>query len=260
MPLPANKRGLALWLLVATIAVLTWQFVPRIPQPLKYHDFADWHACLGITHGYDTLSNGLFMLAGIAGLHFVFSTKGRSAFADPREALPYSLFFVAAILVGLGSGYYHLAPDNGRLLWDRAAISLAMASWFAAILCERVSVSAGLRMLPLLYTAGLGSVVYWGWSEMNGQGDMRAYGLVQLYPMLLIPLLLWLYPARYSSDRNILIVIALYVLALVCDFMDQPIAAVTGLVSGHTVKHAVAALAMYWVLVGLRRRRVIFPD
>ena len=228
MPLPPDKRPLFVWLLVAAIAALTWLLVPPIPQPLQYHDFADWHVCLGIDYGYDTFSNGLFILAGAAGLRFMFSDKGKHAFADPREALPYSLLFFAAILVGIGSGYYHLAPDNGRLLWDRAAISLAMASWFAAILCERVSITAGLRLLPLLYAAGLGSVVYWGWSEMNGHGDLRAYGLVQFYPMLLIPLLLWLYPARYSGDRNILIVIALYVLALVCDFTDQPIAAVTG--------------------------------
>ncbi|MDP1996315.1 MAG: alkaline phytoceramidase, partial [Gallionella sp.] len=178
-------------------------------------------------------------------------------FIDPREALPYRLFFLAAILLGFGSGYYHLAPDNSRLVWDRAAMSLALMSWLAAILCERVSLTAGLRLLPLLFTAALGSVGYWGWSEMRGSGDLRAYGLMQLYPMLLIPLLLWLYPPRYSGDRDILAVIGLYLLALLCDFTDHQIAALTGAVSGHTAKHAVAALAIYWVVVGLRRRRIL---
>ncbi|MDH4234895.1 MAG: alkaline phytoceramidase, partial [Gallionella sp.] len=77
------------------------------------------------------------------------------------------------------------------------------------------------------------------------------------YPLLLIPLLLWLYPPRYSGDKDIMITIALYLLALLCDFMDQPIAAVTGVVSGHTAKHVIAALAMYWVLVRLKRLRLI---
>ncbi len=255
MPLRPDKKTLGLWLLAAAIAGLTWALLPRIPQPLQYHDFADRRACFGMANCFDTASNALFMLAGLAGLRFLFSEAGRHAFIDPREAIPYRLFFLAAILVGLGSGYYHLAPDNDRLLWDRAAMSLALMSLFAAILCERVSLAAGLRLLPLLFAAGLGSAGYWGWSEMRGSGDLRAYGLMQLYPLLLVPLLLWLYAPRYSGDRDILAVIGLYLLALLCDFTDHRIAALTGAVSGHTLKHVTAALAIYWVVVRLRRRQ-----
>jgi len=256
MALPPDKKTLGLWLLAAALAGLAWM-LPRIPQPLQYHDFADQRACFGVANCFDTASNALFVLAGLAGLHFLFSKTARRTFIDPREALPYRLFFFAAILLGIGSGYYHLAPDNGRLLWDRAAMSLALMSLFAAILCERVSLAAGLRLLPLLSAAGLGSVGYWGWSEMRGSGDLRAYGLMQFYPMLLVPLLLRLYPPRYSGDRDILAVIGLYLLALLCDFTDHQIAALTGVVSGHTVKHAIAALAIYWVAVRLKRRRIL---
>lgn len=80
---------------------------------------------------------------------------------------------------------------------------------------------------------------------------------MQFYPMLLIPLLLRLYPARYSDDRSILAVIGLYMLALLCDFTDRHIATLTGVVSGHTVKHLIAALAMYGVLLHLRRRHIV---
>ena len=256
MRLPPDRKVLGLWLLAAALAGLAW-LLPRIPQPLQYHDFADRRACFGVANCFDTASNALFVLAGLAGLYFLSSMAGRRAFIDAREAIPYRLFFIVAILVGLGSGYYHLAPDNGRLLWDRAAISLALMSLFAALLCERVSITAGLRLLPLLYAAGLGSVAWWGWSEAHGSGDLRAYGLVQLYPMLLMPLLLWLYPPRYSGDKDILAVIGLYLLALLCDLTDHRIAALTGFVSGHTVKHIVAALAMYWVVVRLKRRRIL---
>lgn len=256
MPFRIDKKALGLWLFAAALAVLAWM-LPRIPQPLQYHEFADQRACFGAPNCFDTASNALFMLAGLAGLHFLFSEAGRRAFIDAREAIPYRLLFLAAILVGLGSGYYHLAPDNGRLVWDRAAISLALMSLFAALLCERVSLAAGLRLLPLLLAAGLGSAIWWGWSEAQGRGDLRAYGLMQLYPMLLIPLLLWLYPPRYSGDRDILAVIGLYLLALLFDLTDRQVAALTGVVSGHTLKHIVAALAMYWVVVRLRRRRIL---
>ncbi|MFZ2300515.1 MAG: alkaline phytoceramidase [Gallionella sp.] len=256
MPLRPDKKALGLWLLTAALISLVWTLLPRIPQPLQYHQFADRHACFGMTGCFDIASNALFALSGLAGLHFLSGETGRRAFIDKREALPYRLFFAAAILVAIGSGYYHLAPDNSRLIWDRAAISLALMSLFAAIICERVSLSAGLRLLPLLFVVGLGSVFYWGWSEAQGIGDLRAYGLMQVYPMLLIPLLLWLYPPRYSGDRDILAVIGLYLLALLCDFMDHQIAALIGVVSGHTLKHIIAALAIYWVVVYLKRRRL----
>lgn len=252
-----DRRAVALWLLAAALAGLAWALLPPIPQPPQYHDFADRSVCFGIAGCFDVATNALFALAGLAGLRFLSSTSRRRAFVDAREALPYRLFFLAAVLVALCSGYYHLAPDNDRLVWDRAAISLAMMALLAAVLCERVSLAAGLRLLPLLLAAGLGSVFYWNWSEANGSGDLRAYGLMQLYPMLLIPLLLRLYPPRYSGDRDILVVIGLYLLALLCDLTDRRIAELTGLFSGHTAKHAVAALAVYWVVIRLKRRRIL---
>ena len=246
-------RALGLWLLVATLAGLAW-WLPPIPQPAAYHQFADQSTCFGIPHCYDTASNLPFVLAGLAGLFFLHG-PGRRIFRDRREAFPYGLFFVSMVLIGFTSGYYHLAPDNDRLTWDRYAISLAFMSWFAAILCERVGVRFGLILLPWLTAAGLGSVWYWQWSESAGHGDLRAYGLMQLYPLLLVPLLLRLYPARYSGDRDILVILALYLAALLCDWLDKPIAALAGFVSGHTLKHLFAALAAFWVLRRLQHRR-----
>lgn len=247
-------KALGLGLLVAILAFAAW-LLPRIPQPPAYHQFVDQSMCFGISHCFDVSSNLPITLAGLAGLGFLASVAGRRAFLDQREALPYALFFFAAMLAGLGSAYYHLAPDNGRLVWDRAAIALALMAWFAAILCERVSIGFGLRLLPWLVAAGLGSAFYWGWSETHGMGDLRAYGLMQLYSLLLIPLLLWLYPPRYSGDRDILAVIGLYLLALLCDLSDRSIATLTSdLVSGHTLKHLLAAGAAFWVAIRLKRR------
>lgn len=255
-PGPA-ARALGLWVLAGVLAGLAF-VLPPIAQPLSYHDFADRRACLGLPNCLDTASNALFVLAGAVGLFFLRSESDRRAFIDPREARPYRLFFFATILIGFGSGYYHLAPGNDRLLWDRAAMMLAFMAWFAAILSERVGPRVGLRLLPLLLVAGLGSVLYWGWSEARGAGDLRPYGLMQLTPMLLVPLVLWLYPPRYSGDRIILAVIGLYLLALLGDLGDRPIFALTGgLVSGHTIKHVIATLAVYGVVLHLRRRQAL---
>ena len=251
-----RAKALCLWLLVAALAGLAWS-LPRIPQPLQYHDFADQRTCFGMPNCLNTASNALIVLAGLTGLRFLRGDAGRQAFLLPREALPYMIFFFSVILAGLGSAHYHLAPDNHRLAWDRAAIALAFMSWFGAILCERLSLATGLRLLPLLLAAGLGSVAYWDWSEVHGKGDLRAYGLIQLVPMLLTPLLLRLYPPRYSGDKDILTVIILYLLALLCDLSDRRIALLADAVSGHTAKHLLVALTAYWVVRHLKQRRTL---
>jgi hypothetical protein len=250
-------RAFSLWLLAAALAGLAWM-LPPIAQPPAYHDFADQRACWGLPNCLDTVSNALFVLAGAYGLRFLYRTRRHGIFRDQREAWPYRVFFLGAVLIGFGSGYYHLDPGNDRLMWDRLAMMLTFMAWIAAIVCERVSPRAGLRLLPLFVAAGLGSAAWWGWSEAHGMGDLRFYLLMQLYPMLLIPLLLWLYPPRYSGDQAILGIIGLYLLALLFDLGDRPVFALTGgWVSGHTIKHVVAALAVAAMARHVRGRHAI---
>jgi hypothetical protein len=232
--------------------------LPPIAQPPAYHEFADKRACFGLPNCLDSASNALFVLVGLIGLRFLSCPAGRRAFSDAREKFPYSLFFVAVVLVGCASAYYHLAPDHARLAWDRGAMALAFMAWFAALLGERLDVRLGRRLLPLLVTAGLASVAWWMWSETQGRGDLRPYILTQAAPMLLIPLLLWCTPPRYSRAGDILAVIGLYALALLLDYGDRAVFSATGgVVSGHTLKHTVAALAAYAVVRHLRLRRAL---
>ena len=149
------------------------------------------------------------MLAGALGLRVLYRNRGKRLFRDRHEVWPCRLFILGAVLIGFGSGYYHLDPDNERFLWDRLAMMPTFMAWFAAIVSERVSLRARLRLLPLFVVAGLGSAVWWGWSEAHAMGDLRFYLLMQLLPMLLIPLLLWRYPPRYRGDRTILAAIGL---------------------------------------------------
>lgn len=89
-------------------------------------------------------------------------------------------------------------------------------------------------------------------------GDLRFYLLMQLLAVLLVPLLLRLYPPRYSGDRAILAVIGLYLLALLFDLGDRTVFEFTGgRISGHTLKHVIAAAAVGVVALHLRRRRAL---
>ncbi len=243
---------------LAVVMVLCAALLPPLPQPAEYHQFADRRACGWLPNCLDAGSNLLFVLAGTIGLAFLWQQRHRPLFEHRAEAIPYWTFFVGIAAIGLGSGYYHLDPDNHGLLLDRLAMMLAFMAWFAAIICERAGVRHGLRLLPMLLAAGIGSVLYWGWSEARGAGDLRPYLVMQAWPMVCIVALVWLYPPRYTRGGSVVWVIALYALALAFDRNDRLVfGASGGVVSGHTIKHVLSAIAALVVVTYLSRRRVL---
>jgi len=251
----ANKtRGIVLILLTGAVLAVTI-FLPPIPQWPSYHDFADRRAFFGIPNFANMASNALFLPVAASGLWRLLAARYRPVFLDPRERLPWVVFFLGLALVVPVSAWYHLAPDSARLVWDRLIISIILMAWTAAQLTERISVRVGLMALPALLAAGMAAVFWWGMSEVRGTGDLRPYGVVHFYPILFIPLLLWLYPPGYTRSGDVFTVLGIYSVAIAAEFLDHEIYAVGQLVSGHTVKHALTALAGFWVLRMLRLRQ-----
>jgi hypothetical protein len=158
-------------------------------------------------------------------------------------------------LTAFGSGYYHLDPDNDRLMWDRLPMTIVFMSLVAALIAERISLRVGLWLLPILLMIGASSVVQWHLSEMRGAGDLRFYGTVQAYSVIFVVLAL-LVPTPYTHGSDLLLIAGLYILAKVLESLDQPIFNLGHIVSGHTLKHLAAALAGYAVLRMIRRRRL----
>ena len=68
---------------------------------------------------------------------------------------------------------------------------------------------------------GVLSVVLWRAGEAAGHGDLRLYGLVQFYPMLAIPLMLLLFPPRYTRTADLWGVVAWYAGAKVFEALDH---------------------------------------
>ncbi len=243
--------GLALATLVVAL------ILPPLPQDPAYHDFADQRPFFGIPNFFDVFSNLPFFLVGVLGLVFLWRQRtaaGATAFIEKSEQVPYALFFLGILLTCLGSAYYHLAPDNQRLAWDRLPLSLVFIAFFSAVIAERISVKAGLILLLPLAILGVNSVIYWNLSELRGMGDLRLYLAVQFGPMLVIPLIMLLFPARYTRSQDLGAVVGFYAGAKAFEVLDAQIFALGHILSGHTLKHLGAALAVYWVLRMLRRR------
>ena len=177
-------------------------------------------------------------------------------FVDTVERWPYLVVFLGLVLTAFGSAYYHLAPDNDRLVWDRLPMTIVFMPFVAALIAERVSVKLGLWLLPILTATGIASVLQWHHSIQNGPGELRFFGAVQLYAVLAIFLALLL-PSRYTRSSDLLIVAALYVIAKVCELADKRIFSLGHAMSGHTLKHLASGAAGLWILRMIRRRQPI---
>ncbi len=84
----------------------------------------------------------------------------------------------------------------------------------------------------------------------------RRWCWIQIVPLISIPVLVLMFSPRYSRQGLLAVALAWYVLAKAAEFGDAAIFAATNeTVSGHTLKHALAALACLTVLVMLSTRR-----
>jgi hypothetical protein len=175
-------------------------------------------------------------------------------FIDRRERWFYIAVFFGMLLTAAGSSYYHLAPDNDRLVWDRLPMTVVFMSLVAAMIAERISVRATLWLWPVLLAVGIFSVLQWHWSELAGRGDLRFYAAVQAYAVLVLLLVLFL-PSHYSRSSDLAVVVGLYVLAKLLETFDRHIFGAGHIVSGHTLKHVAAGFAGFWILRMLEKRR-----
>ncbi|HET7812627.1 MAG TPA: ceramidase domain-containing protein [Steroidobacteraceae bacterium] len=245
------------WLLLGSLlaGVLVALLVPPMPQPLSYHAFADCRAFGSIPNALNVLSNLPFLVAGALGLGLIL--RGGGSFIEQREAMPYLVFFLGALLTSVGSAYYHWAPDNARLVWDRLPMTLGFAGLVAAACTERADPRVGLRLLWPLMLVGAMSVVYWHATERVGRGNVIPYGLYQGWSILAIVLLIAAFPARRYTHASLLAWAAVwYGLAKVFETCDLGVYRLTGgVLSGHTIKHLLAAGAVFAVLRQLRLRR-----
>ena len=234
--LTQSRRG---WLLalVSLAAIGVTLFVPPIPQDLAYHAFVDRRTIAGVPNFWNVVSNVGYLIVGLYGLAQVRRLASRVL----RPA--YVTFCIAVTLVAFGSSWYHYAPSTESLVWDRLPMAAGFMALLSLVLGERLSWKLSKVLLWPLVIIGVASVVYWAWTEKQGAGDLRPYGLVQFLPVVLMPLLLLLCPGSRRSAMWLWYTFAGYVVAKIAEQLDAPIYNLLGM-SGHSIKHFVSAVAV----------------
>lgn len=248
--------------LLLTVAIVVLMLAYGvIEQPANYHEFADHSSWAGVPHAADVLSNSGFALIGLWGWWRLSAQRQHPAIR--AGWFGYRLLLAGLVLTTVGSSYYHLAPDNFRLVWDRLPIALACAGLLAGVRAETVARAVAPAVVyfdprseaAILALLAVGSVAWWYFTGLQGRGDLRPYLLLQILPILLVPL----WQAIHGSDRRDRIwfgaALVIYVLAKATELNDHELLAAFTFISGHTLKHLLATLAA-GLLVGRLVQRV----
>jgi Ceramidase len=235
-----QKRSLLILIGLAVVSLAGLLLLPPIPQDQSYHHFADRHTLLGVPNFWNVISNLPFILVGAVGLW--------QFHRDPAT----TVIFLGIFLTGFGSAYYHWNPSDGTLIWDRLPITLGFMAILASIIQERVSERAGAILLWPLLATGIFSLLLWRWTD-----DLRLYAWVQFFPILALPLLLLLFRPKYTCSYYWLVAAGFYALAKLLEHYDRAVHSAASIVSGHTLKHLVAATACFVILRYFQVRKPI---
>ncbi|MBW1297078.1 alkaline phytoceramidase [Aquimarina litoralis] len=198
---------------------------------------------MNIPNCWNVISNYPFVIVG--GLGVIYFTRNN------KLQMSYLLLFLGVILVAIGSGYYHLFPSSHSLIWDRLPMTIVFMTLFSIIVREFISVKLGRLMLLPLILIGLSSVLYWVYGE---SGDLRLYGLVQFYPMVAIPIILIFFTSKYTSGLEYWMLLAFYIAAKILEHFDSEVYEFLGFISGHSLKHILAAMGLYVLLHFYKKR------
>lgn len=220
---------------------------PLIVQDPVYHQFIDTRMFWGIPNTQDVLSNIFFIIVGFLGLKEILKTQS-------QKTTSWVLFFVSIILVAPGSAYYHWSPDNFTLLWDRLPMSLGFMALYIILLSEHISTRSE-KLLPWALLMGISSVLTWVITT-----DLRFYFWIQFSSFITIPMVLALYPSRYTHKKWYGLTLLLYGFAKWAEVKDHAIFMVSNqLISGHTLKHILAAMGIagLWWMIKVRKEVLV---
>lgn len=236
---------------LALYAVLRLYFGP-LPQDPSYHVLADTRVCGPIPRAGDVLTNLAILAAGLSGL-----VLWKRVYIGSDERAAYALLVAGMLLTALGSAYYHWAPSDARLVWDRLPMTLVLAALVTLVLADRVDPAfARVAWLPFALL-GVASVLWWALSDRFGRDDLLLYLVVRVGAGVLIIALCLLKRGRHTHIGWLVGAFALDIAMTMSERFDRQIFAATHmLVSGHNLKHLLAGALLGCLLMWLVQRKL----
>ncbi|MBT8449381.1 MAG: ceramidase [Gammaproteobacteria bacterium] len=251
MPHPINRIVL-ISITVILLGVLL--SIDPIAQDPAYYNFVDNRDWLGVSNAWNVLSN----LGFIVVVMLRFAPYRQKQHGSDLHAYV-TLFMLGVFFTAFGSAWFHWNPTTATLVWDRLPMTIAFSSFFLSVWHDYISARVRYWLWPVvLFSAA--TVFYWYWTETLGRGDLRPYIVVQFLPILLLPFILWLYTQKAIQPRPIFMALGFYILAKLAEMFDGAIYELTEqIISGHSVKHLLAAVAAYYILLAYQPKADTTP-
>ncbi len=236
------------YMLLCTAIVAVFALTPKISQDPSYHNFADQRSLIGIPNAGDVFSNIIFLCVGVKGLY-----DHRHKFSKVDQYWLRILYFVGVGLTSLGSAYYHYAPINATLVWDRLPMAIIFMSMLSLIIEQKLMIALGwsniLKTAAQFITIFIGILSVLVWAVYD---DLRLYIVVQFGSIIYVLYSLFNVYRQYGGpgmmlNINLVIGIFCYILAKICEHGDLFIFTSThGCISGHSIKHVLAGIGAYY--------------
>ena len=239
-----KNTGYLILTILAVLSLIGIFMAAPIVLDKAYHNFSDVRPFLGVPNFWNVISNVPFLIVGFLGLY-----KLKSIASIKTQ---YLLFFLGVLLVAFGSCYYHLDPNDNTLVWDRLPMTIAFMALLSIVISEFISAGKGRLILFPLIIIGLLAVFYW--VVFN---DLSFYVLVQFYPMLAIPVILIFFKSDYTLTMGYWLLLLAYIIAKLLEYFDYEVHDFLGMISGHSLKHFVAATGVFILFYTFIKRKQI---
>ncbi|KAA1002429.1 hypothetical protein FVF58_38230 [Paraburkholderia panacisoli] len=221
--------GSALLFAIGTVL----QFIWPLSQPASYHHFADERSLGMLPNASDVLSNLVILAAGLVNFRWVI----RHASYPPLQFPAMVVAGPGLILTAFGSAYYHAAPSDASLVWDRLPMTIVFAGILAMLWTSVTRQRVGWVQMVILVAVSLGTIEYWlAFDSLWPYAILQFGGLAIVVGMTVA--------RKVDTPFAWAMVIAFYGLAKVFESLDWQIWAFTGhLFAGHALKHIASGFA-----------------
>ncbi|HTR09000.1 MAG TPA: hypothetical protein VMJ11_20585 [Paraburkholderia sp.] len=214
---------------VGTALQLAWPLV----QAASYHHFADERSLGFIPNAADVLSNVVILAGGFACLGWV----KRNASRQPPQFPGMAVAGFGLVLTAIGSAYYHWAPSDATLVWDRLPMTIVFAGILAMLWTSTTAQRVGWLPLLILVAVSLGTIEYWlAFNSLWPYAILQFGGLAFIVGLTLT--------RKVDSVFGWMMVIVFYGVAKIFESLDWQVWELSHhVIAGHALKHVSSGLA-----------------
>lgn len=253
--LPTNVKTTIIFI-ITLISASILMHIEYMPDVYSIHNYIDKRSIHNINYFFHVITSIPYAVVGITGIYIIFINRNdNNIFHHTNETIIWYVFYLATILTTIGSIYYHLAPNNERIIWDHIPGIIMLSCLFSYIIFNATTNKLSIISLPITITIGTTIIILWGSGLSSGSGNMLYYISFQVLIIMMMILITKMFENFYEGKKYIFWIIVWYILSIIFKWFDAVLYIVLSrTISGHSLHHLALAISMYYVMIYILRR------